>query len=154
MLKASIWHSFMHSESDAIREKRSPSAAPGLRPGARHFARCILLCLLGAFTCMTMPGDNRALNIFQHTAWTCPDHLLPRTLSLQVFTRSIDSGGKGYSAPGATNLPAGTTNVHFEYNAPNRSVPERVRFRYKLDAVDSDWQDAGSRSEACFLRRA
>jgi signal transduction histidine kinase len=30
------------------------------------------------------------------------------------------------------------------------SVPERVRFRYRLDGVDGDWQDAGTRRQAIY----
>ena len=32
----------------------------------------------------------------------------------------------------------------------NFSVPERVRFRYRLEGVDSDWQNAGTRREAFY----
>jgi signal transduction histidine kinase len=33
---------------------------------------------------------------------------------------------------------------------PNLSTPERVRFRYRLEGVDKDWRDAGSRREAFY----
>jgi Y_Y_Y domain/Histidine kinase len=32
------------------------------------------------------------------------------------------------------------------------SVPERVRFRYRLNGYDKDWQDAGTRREASYTR--
>jgi PAS domain S-box-containing protein len=31
-------------------------------------------------------------------------------------------------------------------------VPEKVRFRYRLEGVDKDWQDAGTRREAFYTR--
>jgi len=55
-----------------------------------------------------------------------------------------------YAAPGDVNLPLRTSRAHIEYTAPNLSVPGRVRFRYLLDGVDKDWQDAGSRREAFY----
>jgi PAS domain S-box-containing protein len=32
------------------------------------------------------------------------------------------------------------------------AVPEKVRFRYRLEGVDKDWQDAGTRREAIYTR--
>jgi len=37
-----------------------------------------------------------------------------------------------------------------KYAGLSLSIPERVRFRYKLDGWDQDWQDAGSRREAFY----
>src|SRR5262249_33657561 len=38
------------------------------------------------------------------------------------------------------------------YTALSLSVPEKVRFRYRLEGVDKDWQDAGTRREAFYTR--
>jgi signal transduction histidine kinase/ligand-binding sensor domain-containing protein len=47
-------------------------------------------------------------------------------------------------------LPAHTTNVRIEYTAASLTIPERVRFRYKIEGLDQDWQDAGDRREAIY----
>jgi len=79
-----------------------------------------------------------------------PNHLLRNAVPPAVFIRSVDSGGVVHSGPGAINLPPRSTNVHIEYAAPNLSVPERVRYRYKLEGSDHDWQNAGTRREAFY----
>ena len=47
-------------------------------------------------------------------------------------------------------LPALSKDLQIEYTATSLTVPERVRFRYRLRGVDADWQDAGSRREAMY----
>jgi signal transduction histidine kinase/ligand-binding sensor domain-containing protein len=76
-----------------------------------------------------------------------PNHLLRNKVPPSVFVRSVSSGGVMHPSG---NMPSGTTNVNIEYTAPNLSVPERVRFRYMLDGIDSIWQDAGIRREAFY----
>lgn len=39
----------------------------------------------------------------------------------------------------------GAGRVEFRYSALSFTTPEKVRFRYKLDALDSDWVEAGGR---------
>jgi signal transduction histidine kinase len=43
-----------------------------------------------------------------------------------------------------------TNSLQIEYSAGSLTIPERVRFRHKLDGLDSDWQDAGTRREALY----
>jgi PAS domain S-box-containing protein len=47
-------------------------------------------------------------------------------------------------------LPPRTTNLQIDYTALSLSVPEKVRFRYRLEGVDKDWQDVGTRREAFY----
>ncbi|WP_342315893.1 two-component regulator propeller domain-containing protein [Lysobacter sp. FW306-1B-D06B] len=47
-------------------------------------------------------------------------------------------------------LPAGVRNLQIAYTALSLSIPERVRFRYKLEGYDQDWQDAGTRRVAFY----
>jgi signal transduction histidine kinase len=57
--------------------------------------------------------------------------------------------------PGASLvLPARPANFKIAYTALSLSVPSRVRFRYKLEGIDSDWQEAGGRREAFYTRLA
>lgn len=43
-----------------------------------------------------------------------------------------------------------TRNVEFDYTALSLVEPRRVRFRYKLQGYDSDWQDVGTRRQAFY----
>lgn len=47
-------------------------------------------------------------------------------------------------------LPQGTTQLRIEYTAASLAVPGRVRFRYRLDGADAEWQDAGDRRETFY----
>jgi signal transduction histidine kinase len=50
----------------------------------------------------------------------------------------------------ATFLPALPTNIQIDYTALSLPIPERVRFRYRLDGFDKDWQAAGNRRAAFY----
>ncbi|HEY0747301.1 MAG TPA: two-component regulator propeller domain-containing protein, partial [Steroidobacteraceae bacterium] len=65
---------------------------------------------------------------------------------------SLSSRGIRYPAVPANDLrlPINTTNLQIEYTAGSLTIPERVRFRYKLEGSDRDWQDAGSRRDAFY----
>jgi len=47
-------------------------------------------------------------------------------------------------------FPVGTRQIEIHYTALSLSIPERVKFRYKLEGADDDWQDAGTRREAFY----
>jgi hypothetical protein len=50
----------------------------------------------------------------------------------------------------AIQLPAGTTQLRIPYTAYSLTAPERVRFKYRLEGLDKEWQDAGDRREASY----
>ena len=47
-------------------------------------------------------------------------------------------------------LPALTRDVDLKYTAPALAVPERLRFRYRLDGHDQEWQDATRLRDAFY----
>lgn len=68
-----------------------------------------------------------------------------------VHIRSIVANEKLYRADlDALRLPAGIRNLQIAYTALSLSIPERVRFRYKLEGYDETWQDAGNRRVAFY----
>jgi len=79
-----------------------------------------------------------------------PNHLLRKTTPLSVIIRSVDSDNQTHEGAGRVAFAAGTTSVQIRYTAPNLSVPERIRFRYKLEGADHDWQDVGTRRQAFY----
>jgi signal transduction histidine kinase/ligand-binding sensor domain-containing protein/CheY-like chemotaxis protein len=46
----------------------------------------------------------------------------------------------------------GAGDVAFSFTALEYRAPEAIRFRYRLDGIDSDWVDAGSRRAAYYTR--
>lgn len=81
-------------------------------------------------------------------AYIDPAQIKRNTLAPPITIWSIDSGGIQYPAASPPiRLPAHTTNVLINYTAGSLTLPERVRFRYKLEGLDRDWQDGGDRRE-------
>lgn len=86
----------------------------------------------------------------QGPAWIDPAELHTNTLPPPVAILGLWADGKRYTAEGGPHLPQGTNHLQLAYTAASLAVPDRVRFRYKLDGVDANWQDAGARREAFY----
>jgi signal transduction histidine kinase/ligand-binding sensor domain-containing protein len=83
--------------------------------------------------------------------WIDPDRIR-RSPPSPVFVESVVADGKQYSALSDLKMPPNVANLQINYTALDLSVPERVRFRYKLDGVDSDWLDAQTRRQAYYTK--
>lgn len=57
--------------------------------------------------------------------------------------------GKTFAGANA-KLAARTKNLEIDYSAVSLNRASRVRFRYKLEGVDTGWRDAGSRRQAFY----
>lgn len=56
-------------------------------------------------------------------------------------------------APGSAamlRIPPGHGELQFQYTALNLAAPQKSRFQYKLDNIDADWVDAGTRRTAYY----
>ena len=53
-------------------------------------------------------------------------------------------------APSNLRLPRLTRDLEIDYTALSLVAPEKVRFKYKLEGYDGDWQDAGNRRQAYY----
>ena len=67
-----------------------------------------------------------------------------------VFVTAMIANGKPYSGVPSLTLPKHTQNLEINYTALSLAVPERVLFRYRLDGVDKEWQEPGSRRQAFY----
>jgi len=84
--------------------------------------------------------------------WVDPANILTNALPPPVVIRSIRANGKQTGSLANLALPPRTTELQIDYTALSLAVPEKVRFRYRLQGVDKDWQDAGTRREAFYTR--
>jgi PAS domain S-box-containing protein len=82
--------------------------------------------------------------------WIDPAHMLRNPLPPPVVIRSITANGVRYTSLTGLNLPPGTRDLTIDYTALSLVIPERVRFRYKLEGSDTQWQDAGVRRQAFY----
>ncbi|HEX8895640.1 MAG TPA: two-component regulator propeller domain-containing protein [Terriglobales bacterium] len=58
-----------------------------------------------------------------------------------VRIESISAGGLQLNAQNPIKIPPGIQGITLNYGSTNLSVPERIRFRYKLDGSDQGWSD-------------
>jgi len=65
---------------------------------------------------------------------------------------SAKQSGKTAAGSNASvlNLGPGKHRIEFQYTALGFDAPERIRFRYRLEGLDSDWVDAGNRRVAFY----
>jgi ligand-binding sensor domain-containing protein/signal transduction histidine kinase len=54
------------------------------------------------------------------------------------------------SGPTALSIPPGNGDLEIRYTALSLQAPEKNRFKYQLEGVDSDWVDAGMRRIAYY----
>jgi signal transduction histidine kinase/ligand-binding sensor domain-containing protein len=85
-------------------------------------------------------------------AWIAPQRLPRNRVAPPVHILAATAGGRSLDAGAPLNLPAGTQDLQIAYTAPSFTMPERVRFRYRLEGVDDDWRDAGTRRTAYYTR--
>ncbi|WP_295999923.1 sensor histidine kinase [Rugamonas sp.] len=84
--------------------------------------------------------------------WIDPLHVRRNALPPPVKVRALVSGGRSYAlAPGAgPRLPPRSDSLRLDYTALTLTMPERVRFRYRLLGVDAGWVEAGARRSAYY----
>jgi signal transduction histidine kinase/ligand-binding sensor domain-containing protein len=83
--------------------------------------------------------------------WIDTLHPVRNTLPPPVTIWSISSADRVYPNLDTTlQLPIRTTRLAIDYSAGSLTIPERVRFRYKLEGSDRDWQDAGGSRQALY----
>lgn len=79
-----------------------------------------------------------------------PEDVPRNTLPPPVTIRGIATDMGWFTATGRVRLPAKTERLRIVYTATSLSMPERVRFRYRMDGIDTRWRDAGTDREAVY----
>jgi signal transduction histidine kinase/ligand-binding sensor domain-containing protein len=83
-------------------------------------------------------------------AWINPAQIVRNGVPPPVSILSIGDERGRQPMSGAVKFAAGTETVEIDYTALSLSIPERVEFRYKLEGVDKDWQNVGTRRQAFY----
>jgi signal transduction histidine kinase len=60
------------------------------------------------------------------------------------------SGRAGQESKQPLRIPPGRHRLEFVYTGLSYRAPEKVRFRYRLEGLDSEWTEAGSKRNASF----
>jgi len=83
-----------------------------------------------------------------------PNRLPFNHLPPPVHVEQLIADRKTYEATseagGPVRLPPLIRDLEINYTALSLAAPEKVRFRYKLEGRDADWQEAGNRRQAFY----
>ena len=105
------------------------------------------------------PFESKAVRTLDGRLWFAnaavvqmidPSHLARNLIAPPVHVEQIIADRKGHSLQGDVRLPARTRDVEIDYTALSFAVPQKVRFRYRLEGRDTDWQEAGTRRQAFY----
>ena len=105
------------------------------------------------------PFESKAVRTLDGRLWFAnaavvqmidPSHLARNPIAPPVHVEQLIADGKGCSLQGNVRLPARTRDVEIDYTALSFAVPQKVRFRYRLEGRDTDWQEAGTRRQAFY----
>src|SRR5262249_24418492 len=83
-----------------------------------------------------------------------PHHLPFNKIPPPVHIEQVIADHKSYDvipdASGRLPLPSLVRDLQIDYTALSLVAQEKVRFRYKLEGWDQDWQEAGTRRQAFY----
>lgn len=79
-----------------------------------------------------------------------PRHWLHNTVAPPVKIQRLIADARAYVRHAQIKLPPLTRNVQIDFTALSFVAPQRVRFRYRLDGWDTDWQDSGGRRQSFY----
>ena len=79
-----------------------------------------------------------------------PAHVRRNLRPPPVELRTLEADGKPYALAGRLQLPQGTASLHLGFAAAALSRSRHAVFRYRLEGVDQDWQDARGRRDAFY----
>ena len=79
-----------------------------------------------------------------------PGRLFGNPIPPPVHIEDVIADGTRYSTGNGLHLPALTRDLEIDYTALSFVVPQKVRFRYKLDGYDREWQDPQTRRQALY----
>ncbi|XXF80137.1 triple tyrosine motif-containing protein [Myxococcaceae bacterium GXIMD 01537] len=82
--------------------------------------------------------------------WIDPERIVRNPLPPPVSILAVRADGHRYAPVSGVTLPIQPANLEIDYTALSLSIPERVRFRYRLEGVDAHWQDVGTRRTAYY----
>jgi signal transduction histidine kinase/ligand-binding sensor domain-containing protein len=79
-----------------------------------------------------------------------PDRLDGNAIQPPVHIEQIIADRNGYPPQVNLRLPPRTREIEISYTALSFVMPQRVRFRYKLEGYDTGWHEAGTRRIAFY----
>lgn len=81
-----------------------------------------------------------------------PRHIEHNNLIPSVMVETVLADKVAQPLRGAMGIAPGIQTLEIDYTALSLRIPERIRFKYRLEGYDRDWVDAGSRRVAYYTK--
>ncbi len=79
-----------------------------------------------------------------------PSKLSQKALPAQAYIESLVADRRELEATPNLKVPPNPRDLQIDYTSPTFSIPQKVKFRYRLDGYDRGWHEAGTRRQAFY----
>ncbi len=79
-----------------------------------------------------------------------PDHIPMNRIRPPVVIEDVVANGKTYSPHTSITVPPGSGSMEIQYTATSFLLPQKVRFKYRLEGFQEQWVDVGARRTAYY----
>ena len=79
-----------------------------------------------------------------------PSRVLQQALPAETYIESVVVDRKEFPSADSLKLSPHPHDLQIDYTSPTFLIPQRVKFRYRLDGYDRDWHEAGTRRQAFY----
>lgn len=79
-----------------------------------------------------------------------PDDFKENKIPPLLVIESYEVFDKTFPASGSIQLPYDENYITFHFSAIDFSAPDKIRYQYKLDGIDKEWQESGALREAHY----
>ena len=79
-----------------------------------------------------------------------PSTLSRKALPAPTYIESVIVDRKELAITDNLELAPHPRDLQIDYTSPTFTIPQKVKFRYRLDGYDQDWHDAGTRRQAFY----
>jgi signal transduction histidine kinase/ligand-binding sensor domain-containing protein len=95
--------------------------------------------------------DGTLWVVMQHrVARIDPTRIRRNPVPPPVVVRSLTADDRPTAARGRVQVPALTRSIRIDYTALSLAIPERIKFRYRLEGWETEWHDVGQRRSAFY----
>jgi len=100
---------------------------------------------------MARAADGRIwMSTAAGVSWLDPAAIAPDPAPYKTSVLRMTVDGKVHDAGPSLVLPPAPGRLSFAFASPALSMPERIRYRYRLEGYDRGWQQAGAATEASY----
>jgi signal transduction histidine kinase/ligand-binding sensor domain-containing protein len=146
---------WIHATDEILRVRRQALAGDTLQPGdVRHYG--VADGLLGVDSVkrhriVTQDGQGRIwFALTRGLSMADPARADGRVLPALTHVEQLTADGVSVDMRGPIRLPSGRRRIAVGYAGLSLAVPERVRFRYRLDGFDREWSEPVAERQAVY----